>query len=396
MPNGMPSATWKCNSERYLNRFSQLRPFSSSPFSTVTSMLRKLVSALKPRTSSNTLTDHTSQDRSSGIRKLDADVLLHIFGFCRDIDPVSVWAISRTSRQWRQLALQHSTLWTHIVIDRSSVRLLGGFHLLRWLQEWILRSGMVHVLDFKLDFMDAVRSKRGWAPTWTEIEDILCTTGTRAHRWRSFTYTLDAAKIRPGPSDYWKWSLLSSFIRAVSRLQTLHLSSGCKVPAERRLTPQVFYGMLNSISPSSTGWSASLFNISLEPEQTWRGRVEQLCYNVAPMSSFGPHHLCAALASYPHTRTMQLRGWSVARNAWTSWAVLYELEELTIEPNWFMTDVVSSVHILSTCHTSLDSYSMQDTIANTIEFQHTSFPGEPKSTLQSSSCSLPSDRPLLS
>ncbi|KZT52018.1 hypothetical protein CALCODRAFT_104630 [Calocera cornea HHB12733] len=342
------------------NGMARALPFTlyASLFSTATTMLRALFSALLPRRPSTmTSADNVPQDKESPIKRLDADVLLHIFSLCRDIDPVSVWAISRTCSRWRQVSLEFASLWTHIVVDSSSIGLLGKSHCLHWLDLWIGRTGGRDIprVDVTLDLADAQR-KHGWAPTCTEVDDILLAAGSVAFRWRSFTYTLDRSFVRAGPIHSWKSLVFGTCMARTAQLEKVRVAEhGKRAFRDSYLLPQVFYLFLLCNQSSPRLRSVSLFNIALQVERTWTAEMDDVYCTISPDANIGPERVHLVIAAYPLMRRLHLAGSSLLPTIATPSITLGRLEALTIEPNTFLAQLLSSVDMPCLSRLTLDA-----------------------------------------
>ncbi|KZO94630.1 hypothetical protein CALVIDRAFT_599704 [Calocera viscosa TUFC12733] len=287
------------------------------------------------------------------IHKLNGDVLLHLFMLLRDVEPLSIWAISRTCSRWRDLALQHSPLWSRIVIDTSVIRHLGSNYVSSWAELWIGRSGTQQGLDITIDLQDASL----WQddnPTWADIEVVLLSICRQAHRWRSFAYSLDNHIVKKKqPIGRGILTSLLAFLHSMPLLRTVHLGQGlhCRI---RGLTPQYLHSFLSpEVAPQLH--SLSLSNIIIDGT-TSTSNVEQFCYEVRDERA-EPARVLSALRAHPLMRKLHLSGWSAGLHTQFEHGriVLERLTELHIPPTTCMAAVLSSLHMPNLTDLTLDA-----------------------------------------
>ncbi|KZT52026.1 hypothetical protein CALCODRAFT_104609 [Calocera cornea HHB12733] len=247
---------------------------------------------------------------SAPIYKLNADVLLHIFSFCRDDDPLSVWAASQTCSEWRTLTLEHPILWSHIVVDNSSTRLFGLSSLSQWLNVWLTRSGTNRELDIvlKLRIVNMAWSRK---PSREDVGNILRAVSTQAHRWRSFTYRLEASAIRPPNTEgvlyYAPIADISRRLGSLPLLQFIRLSQGCYHPTREGITPQCMYDLLSlQVAPRLQSVSLrGIYTNNSVPD--WNVKHVSYRFSTSTFLTFSAFPLITSLQLFSWTQNS--RGW---------------------------------------------------------------------------------------
>ncbi|KZT52016.1 hypothetical protein CALCODRAFT_104571 [Calocera cornea HHB12733] len=189
----------------------------------------------------------------TALPSLNDDILLEIFSYCRDVEPVTIWVVSHTCRQWRRVALEHSLLWTHIVVDRTTARYLGSTSALLWLDTWLQRAGPERDLDVVLNFTNISKSRVRKAKS-LRVGSILLLASHHAYRWRTLTYTLmgEDGSLRTAPqgvpasqNQNPMLNELRKTLANMPRLQSVCFSQNFLSQGSPDITPQYVHSLLS-------------------------------------------------------------------------------------------------------------------------------------------------------
>ncbi|KZO94638.1 hypothetical protein CALVIDRAFT_195657 [Calocera viscosa TUFC12733] len=301
------------------------------------------------------------------IHKLNADILLHVFGFCRDIQPVSVWSLSYTCGRWRRLVLEHPSLsvshvkysilalcmhiadiaerWTRVAVDRSTLRRLGSLPPFDWLTTWLSRSGTDRPLDIIIDLHD-VGQWYHTTPTRDDMYHILLVVCHHAHRWRSFSYLLGEAAIKTGgPFDTNAIDRLKESLTDMPRLQWICVAQE-RFQLDDGITPDHFLRLMQPKAALHLR-RMPLANISDRALST-QWNVHHLSYRISiPCRSTAVEQVWvrSVLRMCSSVRTLRLTGWSDGADdpPGVRRAVLRQLRHLEVAPNSSMMKVLSFV-----------------------------------------------------
>ncbi|KZO94624.1 hypothetical protein CALVIDRAFT_195473 [Calocera viscosa TUFC12733] len=292
-----------------------------------------------------TLTDNVVQQRRTPIHRLNADILLHVFTICRDDEPVDIWTLSRVCSRWRSLALEHSFLWTRITVNQPSIDLLGYYGLRNWLDEWILRTGTTGALDVVIDTKNTGTYSSWYWSSIDDFRDMLLAVAREAHRWRSFSYTLDLP-WETGFGSTYPWETQSAKQKFLERVRSVPLlRSMCLMQRGAgefcAYSPQTVYSLLHHDTDLHLS-SLSLLNVKVT-EDIPRGKLDRFSYQVTPDCSFGREAVLSALKTYSSMRCLHLSGWIDPEDDESSAIVLGGLEELHVEPDVETANILSSV-----------------------------------------------------
>ncbi|KZO90456.1 hypothetical protein CALVIDRAFT_542644 [Calocera viscosa TUFC12733] len=298
-----------------------------------------------------TLNDHVVQQRRTSIHRLNADILLHVFKICRDVEPVDIWNVSRVCSRWRSLSLEHSFLWARVTVNRRSIDLLGYYGFGNWLDEWILRTGTTRALDIVID-TEHIDKYNWWDwPSDDDLGDMVLAFARQAHRWRSFSYTLDLpwdtdfGPARRSENHYTRQKFVES-VRSLPLLRSMRLMQTGAGPS-CAYSPQTVYSLLHHATDLHLS-SLSLINIFVN-EDIPSGKVDRFSYHVTPDWSFARDTLLSALQAYSSMRCLHLSGSFYHDEDYdddddeSSAIVLGSLEELHVEPSKETADALSSV-----------------------------------------------------
>ncbi|KZO94636.1 hypothetical protein CALVIDRAFT_195766 [Calocera viscosa TUFC12733] len=324
------------------------------------------------------LNHNVYHESNTPIHKLNTDVLLDVFTSCRDIEAVSIWAISRTCSQWRTLALEHSSLyldklmcrlgrawltfchrWTHIVVNHASVRCLDSRRMAGWIRTWIERSGTEKALDVVIDLQHQYRFDSRFSLDWRKFEDLFLVISHQASRWHSFSYTLGHGVVANWPevesplcADIKAHLCYTPILRLISLKQT---DDGLDI-----LSPQYVYLLLSAETAPQLR-SVSLSNIVFEGcESGWE--VDHVsCEIVGPAESWNRLvNTQSTLQTYSSFKSLRLWGWaSVGPAAHRLPFVLGRLEELTTVPDPFFAQVLSTVDMPCLADLTLDGRNVE-------------------------------------
>ncbi|KZO94631.1 hypothetical protein CALVIDRAFT_195646 [Calocera viscosa TUFC12733] len=296
---------------------------------------------------------HAPQYVKTPIHRLNADVLLLVFSLCRDVEPISLWTISHTSRRWRTLTLEHSFLWTNITIDHSSIQRLGVRGLWQWIHLSLSRSGNQQALDITIDLHDLRSWDSAEKPDGLDLHVVLSAVCDQAHRWRSFTYLLGDEVIYNWPREcrasYEDFETIFSYMPF---LQSITLGQGHS-DTNYGITPQYIHTFFQRTNAAPYLRSISLYNIDSDTGRLdWNGHFSHRTTNTP---SHGLSHVLSTLRNYPSMGSLQLSGWSAGTDNEHRPVVLGQLQELTLTPNAFLSNVVALIEMPLLSELTLDS-----------------------------------------